>query len=925
MAMQGGSAARRPATKGGKLRAPKRAGLELSTPEMWERLSRAVHEIYNHNSSLLSFEENFRYAYNFVLHNQGDMLYSGIIKLLEEHLSKQCQERIVPTFPAGSMLSLPPGIIMPKGVSASRQLSSQTSLASAKGKGKARAVEELEVDSDDDDNRRSAQTEGRRSESLGNDTNEGSTTTLTGGQSVGDRTDAAARAQAGERLLKTIRDVWEDYCACTHTLSKVLNYVDRVYVPEKGRLPSWKLGLELFRDNVPWSQKYPIHRNLYGTLLTQIQIEREGSVINRSAVKSCIEMLVTLSYPHRNVPIVQRRSVYKQEFEPAFLSTSVEFYRSEAERKLASGDAAEYLRHVERRFLEEEDRVTVYLNSSTGKDLRLLLERYLLSDHLQTIIDMPGSGIFTMLDEPRDADLERMYRLFRRVGQGIPVLRQGLKGYITAKGALINEAINNIEAAGSKAPKPAVERVIAKGIAVTAAGGPEGDENGEGSEECAKGKGKDPATAGKKNAGAVTAGEGGNASSLQASLALRWVEQVLAFKARFDSLLKQAFASDTQCEGAISEAFEHFINKCPRAPEFISLFIDENLKKGLKGKTEEEVDEVLERTIVIFRFLNNKDVFERYYKTHLAKRLLGARSVSDDAERSMMAKLKVECGHNYVHKLQGMLNDMKLSDEANSAFTKRQQTGANSTPFDLSVNVLTATFWPSVSVQDQSVVWPEQMQSAIKTFEQYYHSLHSGRRLTWQANLGTADVRVTFKTRKHELNVSTYALMALLLFEDLDAEESLTYTDIRTSTNIAEAELKRALQSLACAKYKVLLKEPKGRDVNETDKFYFNINFTAPLARIKIAQIVARVETQQERKETNEKILEERAHLTDACIVRIMKNRKRLAHSELVLEVIKQLSTRFHPSPADVKKRIESLIDRVSPCSRRALSPFNYS
>ena len=33
----------------------------------------------------------------------------------------------------------------------------------------------------------------------------------------------------------------------------------------------------------------------------------------------------------------------------------------------------------------------------------------------------------------------------------------------------------------------------------------------------------------------------------------------------------------------VLQAFESFINLNERAPEFISLFIDENLKKGLKG------------------------------------------------------------------------------------------------------------------------------------------------------------------------------------------------------------------------------------------------------------------------------------------------------------------------------------------------------
>lgn len=63
-----------------------------------------------------------------------------------------------------------------------------------------------------------------------------------------------------------------------------------------------------------------------------------------------------------------------------------------------------------------------------------------------------------------------------------------------------------------------------------------------------------------------------------------------------------------------------------------------------------------------------KDVFERYYKGHLAKRLLHGRSVSDDAERGMLAKLKVECGYQFTQKLEGMFHDMKLSNDTMHAY-----------------------------------------------------------------------------------------------------------------------------------------------------------------------------------------------------------------------------------------------------------------
>ncbi len=73
---------------------------------------------------------------------------------------------------------------------------------------------------------------------------------------------------------------------------------------------------------------------------------------------------------------------------------------------------------------------------------------------------------------------------------------------------------------------------------------------------------------------------------------------------------------------------------------------------------------MLDKTITVFRYVTEKDVFERYYKGHLAKRLLQSRSVAEDAERAMLMRLKVECGYQFTQKLEGMFNDIKLSEEA---------------------------------------------------------------------------------------------------------------------------------------------------------------------------------------------------------------------------------------------------------------------
>ena len=87
----------------------------------------------------------------------------------------------------------------------------------------------------------------------------------------------------------------------------------------------------------------------------------------------------------------------------------------------------------------------------------------------------------------------------------------------------------------------------------------------------------------------------------------------------------------------------------------------------MKGTSEEEVETTLDKVVMLFRYLQEKDVFEKYYKQHLAKRLLGGRSVSDDMERSMIGKLKLECGYQYTSKLEGMFMDMKVASHRGRA------------------------------------------------------------------------------------------------------------------------------------------------------------------------------------------------------------------------------------------------------------------
>jgi len=172
--------------------------------------------------------------------------------------------------------------------------------------------------------------------------------------------------------------------------------------------------------------------------------------------------------------------------------------------------------------------------------------------------------------------------------------------------------------------------------------------------------------------------------------------------------------------------------------------------------------------------------------------------------------------------------------------------------------------------------------------------------------MGSAAVVGNFPTRKIELQVSTYQMVILMMFND---RPDLSFKDLKESTGIPITDLKRNLLALSAAKYKILAKEPDNKKVDETDTFSFNSKFKSKLHKLKVMNVVQK-ETEPERQETRQKVDEDRKHQIEAAVVRIMKSRKQMEHSNLISEVTKQLSSRFMPNPMIIKKRIESLIER---------------
>merc|ERR1711879_1071284 len=99
----------------------------------------------------------------------------------------------------------------------------------------------------------------------------------------------------------------------------------------------------------------------------------------------------------------------------------------------------------------------------------------------------------------------------------------------------------------------------------------------------------------------------------------------------------------------------------------------------------------------------------------------------------------------------------------------------------------------------------------------------------------------------------------------------------------------------------------KGIAIQEDCQFHYNKVFKHKLVRLQINQIQMK-ETEEEREDTKVGVTLERQYQIDAAIVRVMKTRKSLSHPLLINELYNQL--RFPVEPVDIKKRIESLIER---------------
>jgi cullin 1 len=322
---------------------------------------------------------------------------------------------------------------------------------------------------------------------------------------------------------------------------------------------------------------------------------------------------------------------YTMDFEEKLLSSTMEYYTRKSSQWIDGDGAPAYMVKAEAALEAERSRVENYLNSASEQRLLGVVETEILEKREEALLEKEGSGLRVLLQNDKHDDLSRMYRLFGKREEWLQPIANIVKQHITQMG---NECVNRRES-----------RLEAE----------------------TKEKNEDP----------------------------DFVKELLALHDKYTALVENQFGSNSLFQKALKDAFMDFVNrdvgKFTNA-DLMSSFCDSILKTGGLKLSDEDVESYLEKTVQLFSYLIDKDLFAEIYRNQLAKRLLNQRSASDEHEKLMITKLKQRCGSQFTGKMEGMLNDLSIGVDHQAEFkehydSKQEGSPADAVDFTVQVNV----------------------------------------------------------------------------------------------------------------------------------------------------------------------------------------------------------------------------------------------
>ena len=622
-------------------------------------------------------------------------------------------------------------------------------------------------------------------------------------------------------------------------------------------------------------------------LLALIRRDLEGEVINTAHAKSVLQIFVQMG--------MMSLDAYHEDLEADLLAETKSFYATKAAQWIQTDTCSAYLRKAEEYLVREEDRINRYLVDVSKEKILAVAGKELIEVHQTELLNMDESGCAALVANQQTDDLLRMFKLFRRVPNGLAPMADIYRSQITVEG------------------KERMDRLLGVG---------QGDHHTV-PVEVPSGEGGEKSTSSSKKSGAK------ELASKTAKMEMDLIRAIVDLNQQHLKVVKECFHEHPLFNRALKDAFENFCNqpvskeavgKVATFPELMATFCDTKLRKGgsASGEDEKDAEMMLEHVIKLITYVADKDLFGELYRKRLSKRLLGERSISDDQERLVLSNLKEQCGSQFTSKMEGMVRDLQMSKDRAYLFKEwmesrgagfQPEATATVPPLDLTVTTLTTGFWPSYDASSFTLL-PE-MEAALAAYNMFYHKNTQHRKLQWVHTLGNVTVKATFGAKDYTIIMAPQQAVILGQFND---HERLTYAEIKERTGIVEdEELKRFLHSLCFKQYKLLLKhavsttkaEKAEKAIDTTDSFSINENFKEKLKRIRLV-----VPVLEDRKKVHEMVHHNRAPQIEAAIVRVMKARKSLAYNDLFQEVLQQCQRIFTPDGAAVNTAMNSLIDK---------------